>query len=154
MSDRLSKRDKRLAKVAKKYDRSKNDTFANQGVSIEPNEDEDNCIAFSFQDLHNDYGFDNRKCNHKMRLDLLTKMRVASCQTWENLLLKSKQDGGLEKLPVSSLKSKLPKNVISREVGHLYVLRFNGQSGRIIGHEVGRVFHIVFIDPSLELYNH
>ena len=33
MSDRLSKRDKRLAKVAKKYDRSKNDTFANQYVS-------------------------------------------------------------------------------------------------------------------------
>lgn len=154
MKSQLSKRDRRLAKAKAKSDRSKNDAFANQTIPIEPSNDEDNYVAFSFQDLNSDYSFDSRRCTNQARLDLLSKMRTASCQTWESLCLKSKHDGGLETLPVSLLQEKLPSNVLSREVKKLYVLRFNGQSSRIIGHKVGRVFHIIFIDSALELYKH
>lgn len=63
-----------------------------------------------------------------------------------------KRGFGYENLSVTNLKEIFPV-LSTRDVQEVSVFRFGGE-GRIIGYYNKNVFHILFIDPKLELYNH
>ncbi len=148
------KAQRRLEKRFQKNQQSKNDLFSsNPPTALEPTNDEDDFVAFSFQDLHKDYGFNTSQCNHQLRLDLLSKLRVISCKSW-NDLEKAGKKSGFESLPINALRKPIPEDIPLKGVNKLHVLRFNGQDARLIGYRLGRVFYIIFIDPELEVYNH
>lgn len=147
------KKDKRLQKRIKKMAQAKNDGFANTLITLEPSNDDDDCVAFSFKDLQDHYSFDTAKCDHQLRLDLLSKLRVISQKSW-NELEKAGKRAGFESLAIGELKVEISSKVALKGVNKLHVLRFNSQNSRLIGYRLGRVFHILFIDPNLELYSH
>lgn len=152
MSSRKAQR--RLEKRFQKSQRAKNDLFSSTApVTLEPANDDDDYVAFSFQDLHEDYGFDTAKCDHQLRLDLLSKLRVVSCRSWNDLERAGKKSG-FESLSVSALKKPIPESISLKGVNKLHVLCFNGQDARLIGYRLGRIFYIIFIDPNLEIYEH
>lgn len=144
----------RLEKKVKKYNKSKNDAFSNSQIILDPNNDEDRKIAFSFMDLHKDYGFANDSCSHQFHLDLLSKLLTASCKTWSDMLATGKKSG-FETITISDKMRKImPASVLQRDINKFYVMRCNGQSARLIGYRIGQIFYIVFIDTKFELYEH
>lgn len=148
------KAQRRLEKRLLKNQRAKNDVFSSAlPTTLEPTNDEDDFVAFSFQNLQKDYSFNTSQCDHQLRLDLLSKLRVVSCKSW-NDLEKAGKKSGFESLPINALRKPIPEDVPLKGVNKLHVLRFNGQDARLIGYRLGRVFHIIFIDPELEVYDH
>lgn len=147
------KAQRRLEKRLRKNQKSKNDLFSTSPEVLEPARDDDSCVAFSFRDLHKDYGFETAQCDHQTRLDLLSKLRVISCRSWNDLEKVGKKSG-FESLPINALKKPIPKDISLKGVNKLHVLRFNGQDARLIGYRLGRIFYIIFVDTKLEVYDH
>ena len=69
------KAQRRLEKRFQKNQQSKNDLFSsNPPTALEPTNDEDDFVAFSFQDLHKDYGFNTSQCNHQTTSRFIIKV--------------------------------------------------------------------------------
>lgn len=120
--------------------------------SVAPARDDDDLLVFSFRDLQPEYSFDANCCDDKLRKDLLTKLTKMCRTTWEDLQRLGKKSG-FESLERSAIKVPLP-SCVTDDVNKLHVIRFHGQSARLIGYRLGAVFYVLFIDAELKLYKH
>ena len=72
--------------------------------------------------------------------------------TWRDLLVADHEKIGAEPLPQSRVTSTAIANLTPDE--KLLVFRFASRTGRIVGYREGRIYHVLWVDPSLSLYPH
>ncbi len=111
--------------------------------------------VFCFRYIHGDYNADalcNKRAGNKLQKAFIKKIQNISQITIAEVRSDDKRGLGFELLDVNVLKKSIPTSV-TEDVRKVNVFRFGGD-GRIVGYYSGNVFHILFIDPFLELYDH
>jgi hypothetical protein len=95
-------------------------------------------------------------CDKDEKISLIEKIEQLSNLNWNQIQLAGKHGSGSEKIHLSSLSTTLPVSFTQQsqeEIRDLLALRFHGMKP-MIGCRRGRVFHVLFIDPKLEVYRH
>ena len=144
----MSNKNKRNRDLAQRFRDSGNEYYAPQLQKVS---DDNDAIVFSFQFLQNEYGLDRKSLTKDNKIQLLKKLVAVSKTTWNALVLKPKSSG-FELLDKSAV-SPLPP-VVTDDIQKLYVLRFASQDCRLVGFRQDNVYHILYIDSDLSLYNH
>ncbi len=115
----------------------------------------DNTV-FCFKKIDSEYDA-NILCNKgdkKLHKAFIKKIQIISQLSIQEVRSSTRTGCGFELLDVKCLKKPLP-NSVTEDVEKVNVFRFGGRKARIIGYySGGNVFHVLFIDPFLDLYNH
>lgn len=85
---------------------------------------------------------------------MLDKLRMLSQQNWFDLQLKNWQHGGSEMISVKQLNVALPPAISGKDIIDVTSFYFAGDKARIIGYRNENVFHTIFIDTKLKVYDH
>ena len=94
------------------------------------------------------------KKDYKFFSDFIVRLKKISSLSWNEILIADRHGFGTEKIPVSQIKSTLPK-FITPEISDLIVFRANGDNRPFLGLRNGSVFHIIFFEESFgDVYNH
>ena len=94
------------------------------------------------------------KKDYKFFADFIVRLKKISSLSWNEILIADRHGFGTEKIPVSQIKSTLPK-FITPEISDLIVFRANGDNRPFLGLRNGSVFHIIFFEESFgDVYNH
>lgn len=84
----------------------------------------------------------------------LERLQKLSNLGWNEIRKSPRHGFGIEPLPVDSIKPQLPA-FITPDVKHLTVFRAHGDNRPFLGHQNGKVFHIVFIESRFgDIYDH
>lgn len=111
--------------------------------------------VFCFKHIDKEYNTDNlcsRKTDNKLQKAFIQKIEKLSKMTIADIQSSDKSSFGFEMLKVERLKKTIP-NSIAKDVEKVHIFRFGGK-GRMIGFYNRNIFHIIFIDPHLKLYDH
>ncbi len=147
-----NKSEQRLQRRLKKQRKARQDTFSQQPILQQANDDDD-YIVFSLKNLVTGYDLKSNECTNYIRSQLILKLQTLCCNTWNTLFTKNKQSGGIELVKKEAFKVPLP-TCITEDINHLYVLRFNSQNARLIGYRSDNIFQAIFVDINLSTYNH
>lgn len=112
--------------------------------------------VFCFKHIHRGYDIEKlceRRVQNKTVKSFIKKIQKLSQVEISEIMASDKFTIGYELLPISILRVKIPSSVTD-DIQNVHVFRFNGKKGRIIGYYDGNIFHILFIDHSLSLYDH
>ncbi len=113
--------------------------------------------VFCFKHIHRKYDAEKlcgRKVENKMIKSFIKKIQKISQLKIAQVMSDNKFACGYELMPIGALKRDIPSTV-TEDIEEVNVFRFGGREGRIIGYYTGgNIFHILFIDPHLELYEH
>jgi len=104
--------------------------------------------------LHRDYGIE--QCiipDKKFAIQFLKKIDIIRKLSWQEIQFSSKEGHGTEKISKKSIQKSIPSS-ITTDVKDFLSFYFHGTKGRIIGYKSKALFHIVYIDTKLEVYNH
>lgn len=110
---------------------------------------------FCFKYIDNEYDADNlcgSRTQNKFQKAFIKKIQKISQITIAEVRSDDKYGFGYELLDVDQLKKDIP-NSITEDIGKVNVFRFGGD-GRIVGYYNKSIFHILFVDPHLKLYDH
>lgn len=105
--------------------------------------------VFCFKHLHKEY--DLTICSTEDVHFFTENLIKLSQLTWEQIKLTDRKGMGSEKISIKSLKSTIP-NSLTPDIEELLVFRFHKR--RMLGYRNKFIFHIIFIDTKLTLYNH
>lgn len=109
---------------------------------------------FCFRYMHQSYNIEKCLMSEKsFPKQFLKKIELISKLSWEDIKLADRQGHGTEKISKSSIHSSVPSSV-TNDVKDFLSLYFNGKKGRIIGYRSKALFHIVYIDTKLDVYDH
>jgi len=87
-------------------------------------------------------------------IDFLSRLQKLSELGWTEIRKSHRHSFGMEKIPVKSIKPKIPK-CITPDVTHLHVFRAAGNNLSFIGIEVQEIFRIIFIETKFgDIYKH
>ena len=106
---------------------------------------------FSFEFMPVGGGYSVDCCQEDHRAALAARLFKLSQMTWLQIRQAPRHGLGTEKIARSSLNPAIP-NKISDDVEFL-ALRYNGMHP-MVGFRDGRIFHVVFIDHSMDVYPH
>ena len=111
-------------------------------------------IAFYFGSAHKKFRLDSNR--GKENKALIGRICIWSAMSYSDLQSTRHEKIGVEQIPVSQLKKKLPHEYFSDDVKHVDVLRFSGTDCRLIGvySKSDSVFDVAFVDYSLKIYKH
>ncbi|MDO4271549.1 MAG: hypothetical protein Q4C83_01005 [Candidatus Saccharibacteria bacterium] len=114
--------------------------------------DDDDSVAYSFNHLQKKYDLDNKSLSNEAKIQLLAKIVKTTQQSWTQLILSGKGNGGIETIKRDII-SNLP-SCVTKDIQKLCVLRFASQKCRLIGFRRGNIFNVLYIDSNLSLYKH
>jgi hypothetical protein len=107
--------------------------------------------VFCFKYIHQD--FTVQKCDNDKKVALIEQITTLSQLSWNDIQVSPRHGLGCEKLPLKSIKPKMP-NFITEEVTYLLVFRYSGKLP-FAGFRNRFIFHILFIENNFgDLYNH
>lgn len=106
--------------------------------------------VFCFKHIHPSYSID--KCSEKDKAALLEALYKRSQFRWVDLQLQGRHKLGSEKIPVSSIRAKLPTS-ITEEITHLLAFRYYDMKP-FVGYQYKFIFHVLYIDRDRDLYDH
>ncbi len=110
--------------------------------------------VFCFRHLHSDCGIEQcLRADNSFVKQFLKKIDLISKLSWYDIQFSDRRGHGTEKIPRSAIRKSVPSS-ITADVKDFLSFYFNGDRGRIIGYRNQFLFHIVFIDTDLEVYNH
>lgn len=124
------------------------DKFKNTGVAA-VNYDEATPV-FCFKHLDSGHGLD--MCESQELCSLVKQLRSLSQLTWRQIKAAPRHGLGTENIPISKLTRPKPK-FLSDQIDSLMAFRFDGKKP-MLGHRDRDVFHICFLDPKFNLYDH
>lgn len=101
---------------------------------------------------HLDMSFGLSKCNKNEKSALVEQLTRLSQLTWNQIKLEPKHGMGSEKISKTSIRASIP-NFISDDVDFFLAFRFSGKAP-FVGHRNGSIFHVLYIDPKFDLYDH
>ncbi len=109
---------------------------------------------FCFRHLHPDYNLDECVMSDvKFSKQLLRKIQLISSISWREIQFSDKHGHGTEKIAINAINKSIPTS-ITEDVKDFLSFYFHGTSGRIIGFQTQAIFHVVYIDTKLDVYNH
>lgn len=91
------------------------------------------------------------RCTKDERAALAETLRKLSSMTWSDLRSAPRHGLGYEKIGRSSFQASIPATIT--EDVDLLAFRFCGKAP-IVGYRMERVFHVVWVDRSFDVYNH
>lgn len=126
------------------------------GLSKQPPTYEDgyDYPVFCLKHLHRDYDIDSCiRANSKFIKSFAKRLKVLSDLTWTQIQLSDRHGHGAEKIAKASINPSVPTS-ITRDVKDFLSFCFSGTDGRIVGYRDSNIFHIVYIDTDLSVYDH
>jgi len=111
--------------------------------------------VFCFKHIDKDYDVENLcgpKTNNKFTKSFIKKLQKISQITLSEVQGDDRKGFGYELLKIEQLKKRIPHSV-TIDIQQLNVFVFGGD-GRIVGYYNKNIFHILFIDTHLKIYNH
>ena len=106
---------------------------------------------FSFEHMRAGNGYSVDCCDAEHRAALAARLFKLSQMTWLNIKNSPRHGLGTEKIARSSIRAPIPQKVT--EDASLLALRYNGKAA-MVGYRDGRVFYVVFLDHTFDLYSH
>lgn len=96
-----------------------------------------------------------RDCkDHKFFFDFLIRLRKLSELGWEGIRTSARHSFGMEKIPRESIIPQIP-NFITPDVEELHVFRSNGNNTALVGLQIDKIFHVLFIETKHgDIYKH
>jgi hypothetical protein len=96
-----------------------------------------------------------KKCkNPKLLFDFSMRLKKISELGWAEIRKSNRHSFGMEKIPISKIKHKLPI-IVSPEAKELDVFRATGNNLPFIGKQDGNIFRIFFIETKFgDIYDH
>lgn len=107
--------------------------------------------VFSFENMAGDTGYSVECCDSEHRAALVSKLFTLSRMTWFEIKNAHRHGLGTEKIDRGSIRCPIPLKV-SEDVT-LLAIRYNGMHP-MVGYRDGRIFYILFLDQTMDLYNH
>jgi hypothetical protein len=96
-------------------------------------------------------GFSEDNCNDKQKKSaLIDKIMKWSKMTWADIMQSPKEQFGCEIIE----KLKVPKPSFITEDIRILAFRFLGTDCRLIGYRDGQYFYVVWVDWTLQVYDH
>ena len=105
--------------------------------------------VFCFQFLHKAFAINN--CEAKERASFIERICELSTRTWVELQTAPHEGWGSEKIHYSAIKPTKPTH-ITKETQFLS-FRFPNKH-RFVGYRNDFVFHVIYIDTKLKVYDH
>lgn len=90
-------------------------------------------------------------CERDDKAAFAVMLKRLSSLTWQEITQAHRKGLGFEKIARSAIKAAVPAG-ITEDVNFI-AFRFNGQKP-MVGFRDGEVFHIVWLDRDMKLYNH
>ena len=90
-------------------------------------------------------------------MGFLTRLKELSEKGWSEIRRSGRHDYGLEPLPKSKIKPDLKcvSAIITDDVEKLHVFRVDKDKHPFVGLQVGRIFHIIFVEAQFgDIYDH
>lgn len=106
---------------------------------------------FSFEHMKRGSGYSVDCCDRDHRAALASKLFKLSQMTWFEIRQTQRHGLGTEKIARTALRAPIPPKVT--EDTDFLALRYNGHAP-MVGYRDGRVFYIVFIDHTMDVYDH
>ena len=107
--------------------------------------------VFSFEHMRAGNGYSIECCQDDQRAALALRLFKLSQITWLQIRQAPRHGLGSETINRSAIHPALPA-VVTDDV-KLIAIRYNGMRP-MVGYRNGRVFHVLFIDHSMDLYPH
>ena len=120
------------------------------GEAITPNPDRMPPI-FSFEYMKGGNGYSIDCCNDDHRSALASRLFLLTKMSWMEIRNAPRHGLGSETISKTSIKPALP-TAVTEDVT-LIALRYNGKCP-MVGFRDGRVFHILYLDHSMDCYPH
>ncbi|MFC2018725.1 hypothetical protein ACFLU4_02050 [Chloroflexota bacterium] len=105
---------------------------------------------FSFHYLQNSYCIS--KCQKNDKAAFTDAMRVLSSLTWSQIHGSHRHGLGTEKIKRNNIKVGIPGE-IPEDTNYFWAIRFSGNKP-MIGFRDNDIYHIVWFDRKLSVYNH
>lgn len=105
---------------------------------------------FCFKHLHSGFNIDH--CTDEQQATFIKKVCKLSAMTWNDIKLAPRHGLGTEKISRSSIHPSIP-SFISDDVDFLLAFRCFGMMP-FLGHRNGAIFHVLYLDPAGEVYDH
>lgn len=106
---------------------------------------------FSFECMKPGNGYSVDCCEQEHRSALASRLFKLSQMTWLDIKNSHKHGLGTEKIARNAIRAPIPGKVT--EDADFLALRYNGRAA-MVGYRDGRIFYIVFLDHSFDLYDH
>ncbi len=90
-------------------------------------------------------------------MGFLNRLRELSEKGWSEIRRSRKHEYGLEPIPKFKIKPDLKcvSDLITDDVEKLHVFRVDKENHPFIGLQVGRIFHVIFVEAEFgDIYNH
>lgn len=107
--------------------------------------------VFSFQYMRAGNGYSVDCCQGDHRAALVARLFKLSQMTWLDIRQAHRHGLGSEKISRHSIRPALPSTIT--EDAELIAIRYNGLHP-MIGYRDGRIFHILFVDRTMDVYQH
>jgi len=104
---------------------------------------------FCLHYLDRDYGL--IKCERNLKVSLIQKLYELSQLTWNQIFSTNRHGLGLELIPYEQIRGRMPNHITGDQ--KFIAIRFH-QLKPVVGYRIDRVFHIVWLDYNMTLYNH
>lgn len=89
--------------------------------------------------------------------NFLLRLNKLSTEGWNKIRLSPKHKYGMEPLPKDKIKPSLVplKDIVTPEVKKLHVFRANNELYPFVGLQIGKIFHVFFIESKFgDIYDH
>lgn len=106
---------------------------------------------FSFEHMKAGNGYSVDCCNGDHKAALAARLFKLSQMTWLAIKQAPREGLGTEKIARNAIRPPIPSKIT--EDVHLLALRYNGRAP-MVGYRDGRVFYIVFVDHTMDVYDH
>lgn len=106
--------------------------------------------VFCFKHMHPAYNIDH--CSDDQKAMFITKACKLSTMTWNDIKLAPRHGLGSEKINRSSVRATIP-SFISDDVEFFLAFRCFGMMP-FLGHRNGSILHVLYLDPTGEVYKH
>ena len=105
--------------------------------------------VFCLHYLDRDYGLS--QCERVLKVSLIDKLYELSQLTWNQIINTHRHGLGLEKIPYGQIKGRMPTHITNDQ--DFIAIRFH-QLKPVVGYRMERIFHIVWLDYNMTLYDH
>jgi hypothetical protein len=107
--------------------------------------------VFSFEHMRSGSGYSVDCCQQEHRAAVAARLFKLSQMTWLQIRQAPRHGLGTEKIDRTSIRPPLPLS-LTDDV-NLLAIRYNGIHP-MVGYRDGRIFHILFIDHTMDVYPH
>lgn len=105
--------------------------------------------VFCLHYLDKDYGLS--QCEKDLKISLIQKLYELSQLTWNQITFTHRHGLGLETISYEQIKGRMPTHITNDQ--RFIAIRFH-QLKPAVGYRIERIFHIVWLDYNMTLYDH